>query len=313
MPAHATRNSLTPEFRIDAQHGALTTQPGQTVAMSSCMGCWTQCGVRVRVDTASNTILRVAGNPYHPLATAKPVPMEMPIREAYARLGGEGGLGGRATSCARGSSMQEQQINPHRVLQPLKRVGPRGSGEWKSISFEDLVKEVCEGGDLFGEGHVDGLRAIFDQKTLIDPENPEYGAKANQFVFTDASNEGRTALIRRFTEQSFGSINFANHGSYCGQSFRVGAGAALGNLRGMPHGKPDWTSAEFGLFIGTAPAQAGNRSSARRELPRRARARKTPSATSSCRRSCQPRPAWRRQRQPLGPGQAGERPGWPWA
>ncbi len=259
VPAHATRgNSLTPEFRIDASTGALTTQPGQTVAMSSCMGCWTQCGVRVRVDTASNTILRVAGNPYHPLATAKPVPMEMPIREAYARLGGEGGLGGRATSCARGSSMQEQQINPHRVLQPLKRVGPRGSGEWKSISFEDLVKEVCEGGDLFGEGHVDGLRAIFDQKTLIDPENPEYGAKANQFVFTDASNEGRTALIRRFTEQSFGSINFANHGSYCGQSFRVGAGAALGNLRGMPHGKPDWTSAEFGLFIGTAPAQAGN-------------------------------------------------------
>ena len=67
VPAHATRgNSLTPEFRIDASTGALTTQPGQTVAMSSCMGCWTQCGVRVRVDTASNTILRVAGNPYHP-------------------------------------------------------------------------------------------------------------------------------------------------------------------------------------------------------------------------------------------------------
>src|SRR3546814_15403810 len=26
----------------------------------------------------------------------------------------------------------------------------------------------------------------------------------------------------------------------------------------MPHGKPDWTSAHFGLFIGAAPAQAGN-------------------------------------------------------
>lgn len=76
-----------------------------------------------------------------------------------------------------------------------------------------------------------GCAPSFDQKTLIDPQNPEYGAKVNQFVFTDASNEGRTALIRRFTEQSFGSINFANHGSYCGQSFRVGAGAAL-ELRG---------------------------------------------------------------------------------
>lgn len=155
-------------------------------------------------------------------------------------------------------SMVEQQLNPHRVLHPLKRVGPRGGGEWQTISFEELVKEVCEGGSLFGEGHVDGLRAIFDQQTPIDPDNPEYGALVNQFMFTDATNEGRTALIRRFTEQSFGSINFGNHGSYCGQSFRVGAGAALGNLRGMPHGKPDWPSAEFGLFIGTAPAQVGN-------------------------------------------------------
>ena len=256
--ASATRgNSLAPEFVIDAS-GNLRTQAGQAVAMSSCLGCWTQCGVRVRVDTQNNRILRVAGNPYHPLANVNPVPMETPLREAFATLGGESGLEGRATACARGSAMLEQQMNPHRVLQPLKRVGPRGAGQWKTISFEQLVQEVCEGGDLFGEGQVDGLRAVFDRKTLIDPENPEYGPRANQFVFTDASNEGRTALIRRFTQQSFGSTNFANHGAYCGQSFRVGAGAALGNLYGMPHGKPDWRNASFGLFIGTAPAQAGN-------------------------------------------------------
>ncbi len=259
VPAHATRgNSLTPEFRIDPATGALSTQPGQTVSMSSCLGCWTQCGVRVRVDTETSTILRVAGNPYHPLATVNPAPMSMPVREVFAKLGGESGLEGRATSCARGSAMLEQQHNPHRVLQPLKRVGPRGSGEWKTISFEDLVKEVCEGGDLFGEGHVDGLRAIFDQKTPIDPDNPEYGPKANQLIFTDSANEGRTGLVRRFTEQSFGSRNFSNHGSYCGQTFRVGTGAALGDIRAMPHGKPDWPSASFGLFIGAAPAQSGN-------------------------------------------------------
>ncbi|MGE8636871.1 MAG: tetrathionate reductase subunit TtrA, partial [Achromobacter piechaudii] len=72
------------------------------------------------------------------------------------------------------------------------------------------------------------------------------------------SNEGRTPLIQRFAAQSFGTVNFSNHGSYCGQSFRVGAGAALGDLKGMPHGKPDWDNARFGLFIGAAPAQAGN-------------------------------------------------------
>ena len=94
----ATRgNSLTPEFRIDPVTGQLTTQPGQVVSPSSCLGCWTQCGVRVRVDTAHNKIIRIAGNPYHPLATTHHAPMETPVREVYALLGGDNGLEGRAT------------------------------------------------------------------------------------------------------------------------------------------------------------------------------------------------------------------------
>jgi tetrathionate reductase subunit A len=147
---------------------------------------------------------------------------------------------------------------PHRVLKPLKRVGPRGSGQWKSITLEELVQEICEGGDLFGEGHVDGLRAIRDVNTLIDEANPEYGPKSNQLLVTEAANEGRTPLVNRFAKQSFGTINVSNHGSYCGQTYRVGTGAALGDMAGMPHGKPDWKNSRFGLFIGTSPAQSGN-------------------------------------------------------
>ncbi len=257
--AHGTRgNSLTPEFRIDPVTGALSTQPGQVVSPSSCLGCWTQCGVRVRVDTATNKIIRIAGNPYHPLATTNPAPMEMPVREVYAALGGDNGLEGRATSCGRGSAMLEQQTAAHRVLSPLKRVGPRGSGQWKTISLEELVTEICEGGNLFGEGHVDGLAAIRDVETLIDPDNPEYGPKSNQLLVTESANEGRTPLVKRFANQAFGTVNLSNHGSYCGQTYRVGTGAALGDMAGMPHGKPDWKNTRFTLFIGTAPAQSGN-------------------------------------------------------
>ena len=54
--------------------------------------------------------------------------------------------------------MLEQLDSPHRVTQCLKRVGKRGSGQWQSISFEQLLNEVVEGGDLFGEGQVEGLR-----------------------------------------------------------------------------------------------------------------------------------------------------------
>ncbi|MDN5504783.1 MAG: tetrathionate reductase subunit TtrA, partial [Comamonas sp.] len=56
---NATRgNSLTPEFRIDPVSGKLSTQVGQVVSPSSCLGCWTQCGVRVRDDTDHNQIIR---------------------------------------------------------------------------------------------------------------------------------------------------------------------------------------------------------------------------------------------------------------
>lgn len=258
-PKHAVRgNSLTPEFMIDPDTKELTQQAGQVVSPSSCLGCWTQCGVRVRVDQENNEILRISGNPYHPLATTYAATMSTSVRDVFTKLGFEGGYGGRATTCARGTSMQGQVTSPFRVLGPLKRVGKRGSGEWQRISFEQLIEEICEGGDLFGEGHVDGLRAIYDRETPVDSENPEYGPISNQLLVTDSANEGRTALLRRFAQQSFGTINWGNHGSYCGQSFRVGTGMALGNVKSMPHGKPDWKDAHFGLFIGAAPAQSGN-------------------------------------------------------
>jgi len=251
-------NARIPEFAINPDTGALETRAGHVVSPSLCLGCWTQCGVRVRVDQDKNEIIRVAGNPYHPLATTRPAPMEESVREVYLKLGQEYGLEGRATACARGNAMQQQLTSPYRVLSPLKRVGKRGEGRWERISFEQLIKEVCQGGDLFGEGHVEGLQDIFDRQTPIDPQQPELGPRSNQLIVTDAGNEGRTPLLRRFAEQSFGTINRSNHGAYCGQSFRIGAGVALGNVRAMPHGKPDWSNARFGLFIGAAPAQSGN-------------------------------------------------------
>src|SRR5690625_1935420 len=251
-------NARIPEFAINTATGQLQTQPGHVVSTSLCLGCWTQCGGRLRVNQDENLIIRIAGNPYHPLATTQPADTDEPVEEVFLRLGQEHGLEGRATACARGNAMQQQVNSPYRVLSPLKRVGKRGAGKWKKSSFEKLIEEICEGGDLFGEGHVDGLRAIFDRDTLIDPDHPEYGPLSNQLIVTDAGNEGRTPLLRRFAEQSFGTVNRSNHGAYCGQTFRIGAGVALGDVRGMPHGKPDWTSARFGLFIGAAPAQSGN-------------------------------------------------------
>ncbi|GAD79419.1 tetrathionate reductase subunit A [Vibrio ezurae] len=250
-------NSLETEFKVK-ENGQLVPNPHQRVAPSMCFGCWTQCGVRVRIDNRTEEILRISGNPYHPLSHIEHIPFNTPVKDAMLGLTGEAGLEGRSTACARGNGMTEIRNSPYRVTQPLKRAGKRGEGKWEPISYEQLIKEVVQGGDLFGEGHVEGLKDIRDITTPLDPLNPEYGPKSNQLLMTNAGNEGRDDIFKRFAFNSFGTRNFGHHGSYCGYSFRAGSGAFMNDLDKYAHLKPDFDNAEFIIFIGMSPAQAGN-------------------------------------------------------
>ena len=156
-----TGNAPDPEFRIDPVTGDLDMNPDQALSYTMCIGCTTMCGVRVKVDKATNTVLRVTGNPYSPMSTDPFIPYDTSVRDSFramAQTGKGQGLTNRSTACGRGNAVLSQVTNPRRVLQPLKRVGPRGSGEWQTISFEQLIEEVVEGGNLFGEGAVAGLR-----------------------------------------------------------------------------------------------------------------------------------------------------------
>ncbi|MBY6196480.1 tetrathionate reductase subunit A [Vibrio hangzhouensis] len=250
-------NSLVPEYRVTNDNN-LTANPAQRVSPSMCFGCWTLCGVRARIDNQTDEILRIAGNPYHPLSQSHQLPFETPVKQAYLSLSGESGLEQRSTVCARGNAMLELQNSPYRITQPLKRTGKRGEGKWQPISYEQLIAEITEGGDLFGEGHVEGLRAIRDVKTPLDALNPEYGPKANQLLVTNAGNEGRDDILKRFALNSFGTRNVGHHGSYCGYAFRAGSGALMNDLNKFAHLKPDFEHAEYILFIGMSAGQAGN-------------------------------------------------------
>lgn len=251
--------SLEPEFSV-APDGKVALNPNQQVSYTMCLGCTTLCGVRVRVDKASGTVLRVSGNPYSPLSADPHLPYGTPVRKSFQSVSfhEEKGLAGRSTACGRGNAVLEQMTSPFRITQPLKRVGPRNSGKWQPISFEQLVQEVVEGGNLFGEGPVEGLRTLRDITTPIDADKPELGAKVNQVALLSSVNDGRENFVRRFMQQSYGTINMVGHGAYCGGSYRAGSGAAFGDTRQMPHAKPDIENAEFIVFIGTAPANAGN-------------------------------------------------------
>ncbi len=248
-----------PEFKIDPASGALALNPAQQVSYTSCLGCVTQCSVRVRIDRQSGQVIRVAGNPFSPLSTTVQLPYSATIRQSFLSLSrqGEQGLAGRSTACGRGAEAAATAQSPHRVLTPLKRVGPRNGGQWQPISFEQLLSEICDGGNLFGEGHVAGLRALRDLSP-IDPQQPGLGAKVNQVAMLNGVADGRDALVRRFIQQAYGTINFVGHGSYCGGAYRSGSGAVFGDKRRMPHAKPDFENIEFCIFIGTAPSNAGN-------------------------------------------------------
>lgn len=254
------KNSLEPEYRVDAS-GAVTAGNGQRVAFNQCWGCTTFCGVRLHIDEATDTVTRVAGNPYNPLAHERHFSMDTPVEEALRRLSADKDEGQpkRSTTCGRGAAMVEASDSPFRITRCLKRAGKRGEGKWKTISFEQLVAEVVDGGDLFGEGQVDGLRAIREAKGPANPAMPEFGPQANRLLLTYAVDDGReNFFFKRFGQQAFGTKNFGKHGSYCGLSFRIGSGLFIDDLKTNAHIKPDFENCEFAIFWGTAPSQAGN-------------------------------------------------------
>jgi anaerobic selenocysteine-containing dehydrogenase len=78
---------------------------------SSCRSCQAGCGILVRVS--EGRAKKIEGNPGHPV--------------------------NRGKLCARGQASLQELYHPDRIPQPLKRVGPRGSGEFAKIAWEEAL------------------------------------------------------------------------------------------------------------------------------------------------------------------------------
>lgn len=61
--------------------------------------------------------------------------------------------------------MLDHLTSKHWVTECLNRVGPGGAAKWQTISCEQRIQEVVNGGDLFFEGTVEGHRDTRDLKT----------------------------------------------------------------------------------------------------------------------------------------------------
>lgn len=229
------------------------------VCATTCIGCTTQCGVRVKIDKKTDKVVRVLGNPYNLLSTDPWLPYTTTIKESYEILSQNGKFETyRSNVCARGNVIFDKIDEKLRVLKPLKRVGKRGENKWKEMDIDELITEIVNGGNLFGEGHVKGLKDVRDTTTPINPDEPLFGPKSNGLCLIGTTHEGRfTTVVNRFLK-SFGTSNFMGHTSICGLSMRAGEAAYLGDFKKYPHLKPDFENTEYLLSIGTPPGQAGN-------------------------------------------------------
>ena len=81
-----------------------------------CFNCESACGLLAYVDKTTLEIKKFEGNPAHP--------------------------GSRGRNCAKGPATINQVYDPERILYPLKRVGERGAGEWKRITWEEALTEI---------------------------------------------------------------------------------------------------------------------------------------------------------------------------
>ncbi len=206
---------------------------------SVCQQCNTQCGIKVKL--VDGLVAKIDGNPYSPWTLTPHIPYKTPIKEAATI---EGAI------CPKGQAGIQALYDPYRIVKVLKRAGKRGENKWQTISFEQAVTEIVNGGNLFGEGHVEGLKDICvlrdpkiakelagdaDQvahhkmsledfkkkhaanlKYLIDSDHPDLGPKNNQFVFNSGRlKAGRDDLLKRFLIGALGTENKHGHTTVC--------------------------------------------------------------------------------------------------
>lgn len=213
---------------------------------SVCLQCNTGCGIKVKL--LDGIASKIEGNPFHPMTMYPHIPYSTPVTETGTV---EGAI------CPKGQAGLQSVYDPYRLVSVLKRKPGtrRGENQWVTVPFEQAIEEVVEGGDLFGEGTVPGLResyaltdkavstemiaavkaiqaekdpdakqALVDEfkvtfadhlDAVIDPEHPDFGPRNNQFVFA----WGRLKNARKdFISRflnAYGTTNAHGHTTVC--------------------------------------------------------------------------------------------------
>jgi sulfite dehydrogenase (quinone) subunit SoeA len=173
------------------------------VKCTTCYMCACRCGIKVHLRDGA--IRYIEGNRDHPV--------------------------NRGVICAKGASGIMQQASPAKLKQPLRRVGERGSGEFREIEWDEALATAVE--------WLSPIRAT-------DPKKLAF------FTGRDQSQS-----LTGYWAAQFGTPNFAAHGGFCSVNM---AAAGMYTLGGSfwEFGEPDWARTRFLMMFGVAEDHDSN-------------------------------------------------------
>lgn len=132
----------------------------------------------------------------------------------------------RGRLCAKGNSGMWYSYDPDRILFPLKRVGARGEGKWKRITWDEALTE---------------LAAKLDAALAEDPNT----------IMMKYGRNRTGGTIDRFMK-TLGSATVVNHTSVCESSKKVG----MEPTWGPDIETPDFANAKYVLNFGSNVLEA---------------------------------------------------------
>ena len=225
--------------------GAYPLNNVENIIYSVCLQCHTACTIKAKV--LDGVMVKIDGNPFSPMNMLPQLSYDTPLAEA-AKVD--------AKLCPKGQAGVNSEYDPYRISQVLKRTGKRGENKWETVSFDQAINEIVNGGSFADGSSSPGLKDLFvvqdpdlmaelkadagavasgdmspdefksnhqaNLDLLIDPDQPDLGPKNNQFVFQAGRIEhGRKEFAKRWLKDAFGSVNWYEHTSICEQSHHI--------------------------------------------------------------------------------------------
>jgi anaerobic selenocysteine-containing dehydrogenase len=111
--------------------------------------------------------------------------------------------------CQKGACFSERMYDPGRVRHPLKRVGPRGSGRWKRIPWEQATREVADA--MLDTIEQDGSDRVIWELGPLYTEGTMTAGHQRLSVLMDSTNLDMNTEIgdgHRGAAETFGKISF---------------------------------------------------------------------------------------------------------